>query len=126
MQSSTLKTCVLTLKTNAGMQRASTYLCSFIRYPWYVFFCIGLHKHVVIFSFTMCCKFAFAKQKLCSFVIFSSLYNTCYSDRRFTAPLPMIYTGADAVEYIINHAEITIAFAHEKKVQEVQMFHIVI
>ncbi|KAE9451973.1 hypothetical protein C3L33_16135, partial [Rhododendron williamsianum] len=26
--------------------------------------------------------------------------------------------GADAVEYIINHAEITIAFAHEKKVQE--------
>lgn len=29
--------------------------------------------------------------------------------------------GADAVEFIINHAEVSIAFAEEKKIPEVQL-----
>lgn len=38
----------------------------------------------------------------------------------------MIYLGADAVEFMICHAEIAIVFVEEKKIQEVQMFHIII
>ena len=112
-----------------GLQCSWDLLCSIVRYPWYAFtssaiYCayrciyFSLTKEITITALVTCINISvgICESKvhcfLLSVVLLAHLLFVTFS----SVFLP---SGAGAVEFIICHAEIEVAFVEEKKIVEV-------